>query len=84
MAVNAGEFEETIESFLANFDPRLEFTIVIDKTSETFKSWNVQGLPVTYVVDKQEKLAYSAVGARPMDGEHIVGLLRQLIKRESH
>lgn len=84
VAVNAGEFEETIESFLANFDPRLEFTIVIDKTSETFKSWNVQGLPVTYVVDKQGKLAYSAVGARPMDGEHIVGLLRQLIKRESH
>ena len=79
VAVNAGEFEEVINDFLANFETPLEFPIVIDKTSDTFKAWNVQGLPVTYVVDKQGHLAYSAVGGRPMDSEHILGLLRDLL-----
>ena len=81
IAVNAGEFEDKIKSFLEDFETPLEFPIVIDKTSETFKAWNALegGLPMTYVVDKQGHLAYSARGGRPMDAEHIVELLRALL-----
>ena len=79
LAVNAGEREETIVRFLAEFEPALTFPILIDKTSDTFKAWGVRGLPVTFVIDKEGKIIYSAEGGRQMDSDHILGRLRLLI-----
>ena len=79
LGVNAGEKEARIESFLDTLETPIPFPLMIDKTAEVFKSWNVVGLPMTFVVDKQGRLRYTANGARAMDSEHILDLLRNLL-----
>ena len=79
LAVNAGEKEERIESFLETLETPIPFPLMIDKTAAVFKSWSIVGLPMTFVVDKEGRLRYSANGARPMDSEHILNLLRGLL-----
>ena len=83
LAVNAGEKEERIEAFLETLETPIPFPLLIDKTADVFKSWNISGLPMTYVVDKRGRIRYSADGARQMDADHIMDLLRGLLEEES-
>lgn len=80
LAVNAGEKEERIEAFLETLETPLRFPLMIDKTADVFKSWNVTGLPMTFVIGKQGRIRYSANGARAMDTDHIMEILRRLLE----
>ena len=79
LAVNLGEEIDRIRAFLAEFEPTLEFPMLLDSQGAAFESWRVQGLPTTYVVTKDGLIKYSATGGRQMDSEHIRGLLQALI-----
>jgi len=81
LAVNVGEDTSRIENFLENFHPRLEFPILLDPEGVAFNTWNISGLPKTYVVGKKGRIIYEATGGREMDSEHIQGLLRELLER---
>ena len=81
LAVNAGESGRRIAAFLARFETRLTFPILLEPKGEAYETWGVRGLPRTFVVAKDGRIIYEAEGGRDLDSEHIRGLLRGLLAR---
>lgn len=79
LAVNVGESVDVIRAFLDDFEPKLEFPILLDPDGEAFQIWRVRGLPKTIVVNKHGNIIYEAEGGRDMNSEHIRGRLQILI-----
>jgi thiol-disulfide isomerase/thioredoxin len=78
LAVNVGEDAETIFSFTGHTD----VAILLDRDSAAMGRWPVRGLPTTFIVDKQGRLALRAVGGRDFDDPAIVAAVRGLLKNE--
>jgi thiol-disulfide isomerase/thioredoxin len=76
LAVNIGEDEETVFSFI----PDPGFTILLDEKSASLRAWQVRGLPATFIVDPEGRIALRAVGGREFDDPAIVAQLRELIR----
>ncbi len=74
IAVNVGEEAETVFSFAGS----PEFPVLFDKNSQTMATWLVKGLPTTFLVDRQGRLALKAIGGREFDDPLIVNLIKGL------
>ncbi|HHH42965.1 MAG TPA: TlpA family protein disulfide reductase [Gammaproteobacteria bacterium] len=72
LAVNIGEDEETVFSFMGVIDTAPTFPVLLDPDSLSLEHWKVQGLPTTYIIDKNGKIAYRAVGGREFDHPDII------------
>ena len=79
LAVNVGEDEDTVFAFTGQLEPRPTFPILLDRDSRVLRAWPVKGLPTTFVVDRQGRIAYRAVGGRDFDDPGIVADLRKLL-----
>lgn len=75
IAVNVGEEAETVFSFAGS----PEFPVLFDKNSQTMATWPVKGLPTTFLVDRQGRLALKATGGREFDDPLIVNLIKGLL-----
>jgi thiol-disulfide isomerase/thioredoxin len=75
LAVNVGEDPETVFSFAGN----TPFPVLFDRDSKTMAAWPVRGLPTTFLVDRQGRLAFRAIGGREFDDPEIVALIRSLL-----
>ena len=71
-----GEDEDRIFQFTANYP--VEFPLLMDRKSAVVGAWPVRGLPTTFVVDPQGRLAYRAIGGREWDDEALLDLVRAL------
>ncbi len=78
IAVNVGENEDTIFSFMGSFP--IDFTVLLDETGEITQSWPVKGLPTTLIVDTQGQIVYQAVGGREWDDDNLLDKVRALNK----
>ena len=67
LGVNVGEDAETIFSFLGMVEPSPSFPMLLDRDSTTVEAWGVRGLPTTFVVDREGRIVYRAVGGREFD-----------------
>ena len=76
LAVNVGEDEDTVFAFTADYP--VEFPLLLDLDSATIQSWPVKGLPTTFVVDPQGRLAYRAIGGRAWDDPELLAPVRAL------
>ncbi len=76
LAVDVGESEETVFAFLG-LAP-VEFPLLLDQDSKAITRWPVKGLPTTYVVDPEGRLAYRAIGGREWDDPGLLETVRQL------
>ncbi|MDH3690030.1 MAG: TlpA family protein disulfide reductase [Gammaproteobacteria bacterium] len=79
LAINIGEDEQRIREFIEQFTPRLEFPILLDLNNDTMESWKVRGLPTSYILNKQGRITYQAMGGRDMGSEHILTRLEKLM-----
>jgi thiol-disulfide isomerase/thioredoxin len=79
LAVNVGENLDTVFSFTGTLDPVPTFPIVFDRDSRVLKAWPVRGLPATFILDKEGRIAYRAVGGREFDDPVILTQIRSLI-----
>ena len=77
LAVNVGEDPETVFSFAGTPD----FPVLFDRDSQAMARWSVKGMPTTFVVNRQGRLALRAVGGREFDDAAIVAQLRELLKQ---
>ncbi|MEE8285147.1 MAG: TlpA disulfide reductase family protein [Gammaproteobacteria bacterium] len=82
LAVNAGEETGPVNAFLESFRPRLEFPLLLDRNGDAFSAWKLFGLPTTFVLDKQGRLAFYATGPRPMDSKRIRAQLHGLLEED--
>lgn len=76
IAINVGEDADTIEQFLANYP--VEFPLPMDLDSRVVQSYPVKGLPTTFVIDADGRLAYVATGGREWDDPRILDQVRAL------
>ena len=76
IAVNVGEGPEEIQRFAAQHG--IGFPLPMDLDSQVVQAWPVVGLPTTFVVDPQGRLAYKAAGEREWDGAELLDLVRAL------
>lgn len=80
IAVNVAESLDTVFSFTGSLDPIPTFPIVFDTDSRVLKAWPVIGLPTTFILDKQGRIAYRVVGGRDFDDPVILAQIRGLIE----
>lgn len=80
LGVNVGEDSDTIFSFLGTIEPSPTFPMLLDKEAATVQRWGVRGLPTTYVIDREGKVRYRAVGGREFDHPQILETIRALAK----
>ena len=78
LAVNIGEDIDTVFSFLGMVEPFPNFQILLDREATSMDSWNVKGLPTTYIIQPDGNLAYLAVGGREFDHPQILQHITRL------
>jgi thiol-disulfide isomerase/thioredoxin len=75
--VNTAESEDTAFEFLAAVAPDLE--PLMDSDGLATERWRPRGLPSTYLVDREGRLRFLALGGRPWDTPEYLGFLRRLV-----
>lgn len=76
LAINMGEDEDTIFIFTADYPA--DFLLLLDREGEVIASWPVKGLPTTYVVAPDGRIAYRAIGGREWDDPEFIRKIRDL------
>ncbi len=76
IAINVGDDEDTIFAFSGDYP--IDFTVLLDETGEEINNWPIKGLPTTFVIDPQGRIAYKAVGGREWDNDKLLDLVRGL------
>jgi peroxiredoxin len=79
LGVNVGETGDEVFAFSNGLETPLTFPLLLDEDSRVAQSWPVTGLPTTYLVDKQGRIAFRAIGGREFDSPAIVQQVRELL-----
>ena len=79
LGVNVGETGDEVFAFSNGLETPLTFPLLLDEDSRVAQSWPVTGLPTTYLVDKQGRIAFGAIGGREFDSPAIVQQVRELL-----
>ena len=77
LAVDLREAEETVAQFAEELS--LSFPILLDSQGMTGGIYGVQGIPTTFLVDKEGRLVGRLVGSREWDTDSFINLLEILI-----
>ena len=76
LAVNVGEDEDTVFAFTG--EQEINFQILLDESGEIINLWPVRGLPTTFVLDKEGRVVYRAVGGRDWNSDEIINIIKKL------
>jgi thiol-disulfide isomerase/thioredoxin len=79
LAVNQGESRETVLDFIGQLAPTSPFPVLLDEGGESLREWPVKGLPTTFVVDREGRVALLAAGGRELDHPDVERAIRALI-----
>ncbi len=79
LAVDVGEDEETVFGFTLSLDVPIEFPLLLDRQGNIVAEWPVRGLPTTFLVDRNGRIVYRAVGGREWDAPELVEAIRVLL-----
>jgi len=79
LGVNVAEDGNAVFAFSNGLETPLSFPLLLDEDGTVTQSWPVQGLPTTFLVDKQGRIAFGAIGGREFDSPAIVEQVRQLL-----
>ena len=76
-AVNVDEPDARVQLFVKQ--TRFDLPVLLDPNKTVTRSWNVRVLPVTYLIGKDGRVRYRAVGDLDWSDEKIVGTISQLL-----
>jgi thiol-disulfide isomerase/thioredoxin len=79
LAVNSGESREVVQDFVSHFGLQAPFPFLLDEANQSARSWPMKGLPTTFVVDRQGRIALHAAGGREFDHPDVEQAIRELI-----
>ena len=77
VAVHAGPALATVKKFLK--DNPVDYDVVIDKNM-SLSSWQVSGLPTTFLINPDGKVIYKATGEREWDSEEMINFIKSIMK----
>ena len=81
--VNINEGKETIEAYEKNHQA-INPTILLDETAGQLHNWNMTGLPTTFIIDPEGRVAYQAMGEREWDNDEILNKVRALKNKDKN
>lgn len=76
LAVNVGEDADTIFRFTADYP--VTFPLLMDSDGAAAQAWPIKGLPSTFIIDLQGRIAYRAIGGREWDDPALLAPVRAL------
>jgi peroxiredoxin len=79
LGVNVGETGDEVFAFSKGLETPLTFPLLLDEDSAVAQSWPVKGLPTTFLIDKQGRMAFGVIGGREFDSPAIVRQVRELL-----
>ena len=79
-AINLGEDEEAIFPFILSTGVEITFPILLDRQAEIVKQWPVLAIPTTFVLDRDGRIVYRAVGGREWDDPKLLETIRALMR----
>ncbi len=79
LAVNVGEDDGTVFAFTGTLEPSPTFPLLLDRDSQALRKWPVKGLPTSFVIDKQGRVAWRVVGGRNFSNPAMEAKLRTLL-----
>jgi len=79
LAIDQVESFDLVFAFTGELSPAPTFPILLDSKGDSSKRWRVPGLPSSFIVDKQGRIAYRAIGGREFDHPEIEKIIRGLI-----
>jgi len=74
LAVGVGETRDRVQNFHQSMP--VTFPLLLDTKSEVMEAWSARSIPTTYVLDKQGRIYFLAIGSREWDNPKI---LKQII-----
>ena len=75
VAINLDKTREAANEFLAEF--ATPFTVAFDPSGKTAESYQVSGLPMTFLVGRDGKILYAHVGFDPKKTEPLENLIKE-------
>jgi thiol-disulfide isomerase/thioredoxin len=81
LAINLAESESRIRRFLDEVP--LEFPVLLDRDSGAARAWKARVLPVSFVVDAEGRIRYSALGEIDWTQESVRKAILALMPREA-
>ena len=79
LAINQQEDPEQVFVFTGQLDPSPTFPILFERNSKVANAWGVLGLPASFIVNKQGRVVYRAMGGREFDHPEIERAIRKLL-----
>jgi thiol-disulfide isomerase/thioredoxin len=79
IAVNQMEDIDQVFAFTGQLEIDPTFEILFDQDSKVSHKYSVRGLPTTYLIDKDGKIRYRAVGGREFNHPEVVKIINTLI-----
>ena len=77
LAVNYGESEERVSSFVAKLN--LTMPILLDPYKNSVEDWKVRGLPMTFLVDARGRVRYWSFGERDWSEGEALKLVQKMV-----
>ena len=74
VAVNVGEDPKTVAAFLE--DEPIALPLPLDTDTKVAQSYHMKGLPATFVIDAEGRIAYRALGSRDWDDPKLLEQVR--------
>ena len=81
VSIDAAGQEAAVEAFRREFG--LSFPILLDPSQDAHRSFGVTGVPETYLIDAQGRLAERFIGPRDWDDPRYSRVVRRLLERDS-
>jgi thiol-disulfide isomerase/thioredoxin len=78
LAINQWEDEDRVFEFMGQLKTIPTFPILFDPDSKISDAYGVQGLPSSYIIDKQGQIVYRATGGRDFDHPEIERTIKSL------
>lgn len=79
LAINQWESPDHVFSYMGDLSVFPTFPILFDSDSKVSEAFGVKGLPTSFVLDKQGRLVYRAIGGREFDHPEIEKMIDTLI-----
>jgi len=79
VAINQWEDPDLVFEFIGRLDLEPSFPVLLDHESKVAEHYRVQGLPTTFVLDRDGKICYRAMGGREFDHPEVERLLEGLL-----
>ena len=78
-AVDLGESPLQVKTFVA--ENKISYPIYLDPTNGLAKVYASQGIPTTYILDKEGRFIASRVGSFKYDNPEFLGLLKEIVAK---